>query len=132
MSDEAGWIRTYEHDLDYIESINGVSWADAPLPHPWHRCKTQTRGWFGLNYTERCACGATRYAARGPWMEKNETRHHRARDRRNARAPKETVTCRKCGASYEAVAGSHIARERLCSTCWADRLVHYAGRGRHE
>lgn len=124
------WVRTYEHGGDYIESLGGVLWADVPLPYPWHHCKAQTRGWFSLNYTERCACGATRYGAREPWIEKNETRHLRARERRDARAPKETVTCRDCGEPYEAVAGSRIARERLCSTCWADHLVRdYSEKG---
>ena len=126
------WVRTYEHDCDYIESVGGIAWQDAPLPYRWHRCRPQTRGWFGLNYTERCACGATRLDGRyGNWMEKNQTRRHRARDRRDERAPKETVTCRVCSKPYEAVAGSAIARERLCTDCWADRLVRdHAGPGR--
>jgi hypothetical protein len=117
------WVRTFENGLDYLESLDGVLWADAPLPYPWHHCQPQTRGLIGLNYTERCACGAIRMSARGPWVEKNQTRRHRAKARRDARAPKETVTCDQCGASYEAVAASPMARERLCTSCWGERFV---------
>jgi hypothetical protein len=122
MSGETGWVRTFEDGADYIESLDGVCWADAPLPYPWHRCEPQTRGWLGLNCSERCACGATRLDGRGPWMEKNQTRRDRARRRRNERAPKETVTCGICDKPYEAVAGSLQARERVCTSCWADLL----------
>lgn len=117
------WVRTYENGIDYSESLDGVIWADAPLPRRWHRCTPQTRGWLGANYTERCACGATRLRASGPWIYKNETRKGRKRQRREERAPKETVTCRKCGSTYEAVAGSLIAQQRLCTQCWAKRFV---------
>jgi hypothetical protein len=118
---EPGWVRTRTSDGGYVESLGGVLWADAPLPPRWHRCTTQTRGWIGLNWIERCACGATKLDGR--WIGKNETRHHRAQARKDARAPKETVTCRNCGQPYEAVAGSPIARARQCTTCWADDLI---------
>jgi len=123
------WVRTYEHDGNYVESVDGIAWADAPLPYPWHHCRPQTRGWMGRGYVERCACGATRLSSRGPWIEKNQTRRHRKRARRDTRAPKETVTCRVCVQPYEVVAGSAIARERLCSDCWADQLVRDAETG---
>jgi hypothetical protein len=117
------WIRTYENDGDYIESLGDVSWGDAPLPYLWHHCKPQTRGWFGLNYTERCACGATRLSARGAWLNKNETRRGRRKQQQDAKAPKVMVNCHACGRLYEAIVGSHIAREGLCNDCWAQRLV---------
>jgi hypothetical protein len=123
-----GWVRTYEHDADYIEAIDGISWSDAPLPPRLHLCFPQTRGWFSLNYTERCACGAIRLSAHGPWMEKNQTRRGRTRQRRDAKAPREAVTCAECGQPYEAITGSLMARERLCDRCWGDRLVREAGR----
>jgi hypothetical protein len=122
------WVRTYENGADYIESLDGVDWNDAPLPRRWHDCTAQTRGWMSLNYVERCACGAIRDSTREPWMEKNQTRHGRARARRDERAPKETVTCGSCGNDYEAVAGSPIAAARQCATCWGDDLVRTHGR----
>jgi len=124
---ETGWVRTFENGADYIESLGGIAWADVPLPYPWHHCKPQTRGWFGLSYTERCACGAARLDGRGPWMEKNQTRRSRARQRRDERAPKETVACGICDKPYEAVAGSRQARERLCTSCWGDLLIRDHG-----
>jgi hypothetical protein len=90
------WVRTYEHDGNYIES--------------------------------RCACGATRLSVHDPWMEKNQTRRQRAQARRDAKAPKETVTCRICGQPYEAIAGSPIAREQRCTSCWSDWYVRSHGR----
>jgi hypothetical protein len=125
------WVTTHKHGEGLrqttIEDLDGVSWHDAPLPSRWHHCKPQTRGWIGLNYTERCACGAIRLSARDPWMEKNQTRHGRARQRRDERAPKETVTCAICGQPYEAIAGSVKASERLCTDCWAKRLMREHG-----
>jgi hypothetical protein len=117
------WVRTYEKDLDYIESIGGVMWGDGPLPYPWHRCEPQTRGWMGLNYTERCNCGAIRLSTRGPWMERNSTRQDRKRRRREAKMPRVQVTCLDCGSTYEAIEGSRQAAGRMCTTCWGDKFV---------
>ena len=123
------WIRTYENGADFIESIDGIDWADAPLPYPWHKCWPQTRGWFGLNYTERCACGATRLDGRhGHWMEKNQTRSARKTRRPEAKRPRVQVTCGWCGKSYEAADGTAKAREKLCNECWAKQLVREHGR----
>lgn len=70
----ARWVRTYENGADYVESIDGIPWTDAPLPPARHACRPQTRGWFTLSYAERCACGAARSSVHGPWIEKNQTR----------------------------------------------------------
>ena len=67
------WVRTYENGLNYIESLGGVSWNDAGIPYPWHRCTAQTRGWISSGYIERCRCGAIRPDSVGPWAEKNQT-----------------------------------------------------------
>jgi hypothetical protein len=75
----ARWVRTYENGADYIESIDGIPWADAPLPPARHACQPQTRGWFTLSYVERCACGAARSSVHGPWIEKNQTRNQQKR-----------------------------------------------------
>jgi hypothetical protein len=120
------WVRTWEHNGNYTESIGGVDWHDAPLPYPWHQCFPQTRGWIGLTYVERCACGAIRGSTRGRWSERNQTRRDRRRQRRDAKAAKETVTCQECGQPYEAIAGSRKAHEQLCTSCWADRLIREA------
>jgi hypothetical protein len=123
------WVRTYEHNGDYIESIDGTDWADAPLPYPWHKCTPQTRGWFGLSYTERCACGATRLDGRyGHWMEKNQTRKARRKEQAEAKLPRVQVTCGECGQPYEAAAGTFIAREELCTDCWGKQFIaEYGG-----
>jgi hypothetical protein len=121
------WIRTFENGADYIESIDGIDWHDAPLPSRWHQCREQTRGWFGLNYVERCACGATRLRHSEPWMNKNETRQGRIRQRKDAKSRKVAVTCQECGQSYEAVAGSRIAGARQCNSCWSDDLLRSQG-----
>lgn len=127
---EQEWVTT--HDLGEglsnvtMESLGGVNWADAPLPSRWHRCTAQTRGWIGLDYTERCACGASRHE-RGPWIRKNETRKGQARERREDRLPRVQVTCRECGQGYEAAEGTRIARQRLCNNCWAGRFVGSGG-----
>lgn len=73
------WVRSYEKGSDYVESLGGVIWAEAPLPHWLHRCRVQTRGWIGLAYTERCPCGAMRTSPRSPWVSKNERRRARRR-----------------------------------------------------
>ena len=119
----SGWIRKDIGNNNYTESLDGIDWADAPLPRRWHRCRAQTRGWIGLSYVERCPCGGTRLEPRGRWMEKNQTRRQRARRERDERAPKETVTCRTCGKPYEDVAGSAIVAERLCTRCWSNALL---------
>jgi hypothetical protein len=66
------WVRTYENGLNYSESLGGVVWAEAPVPARWHRCQPQTRGRIGPDYIERCACGAIRDGACGPWARKND------------------------------------------------------------
>lgn len=72
-----GWVRTHEHGPNFIESLNGLDWYEAPLPPRWHRCKAQTRGYMTLNAIARCACGATYIM--GGWIGKNETRNMRRR-----------------------------------------------------
>jgi hypothetical protein len=119
----AKWVRTYESDTGYLESLGGVLWNDARLPYLRHRCSAQTRGWFGLNYTERCACGAVRFSHQGPWAERNQTRKARRRQRREDRLPRVRVTCRECGGSYEAADGTPRARARQCDTCWGAALT---------
>jgi hypothetical protein len=117
------WIRTYEHGPDWIESRGGVEWGHEKVPGRLHRCKAQTRAWMGAGYVERCNCGATRLATDDPWMERNQTRIARRRKQAEDRKPRVTVTCRVCLQPYECAQGSGIAREELCSSCWADRLV---------
>lgn len=71
------WIRSFTSGLNYVEDLNGVDWCEAPRPRRWHRCKPQTRGCFvrfQCEVVERCACGATRFDGRGPWMERNSRR----------------------------------------------------------
>jgi hypothetical protein len=77
MTAGINWVRTYEHGADYIESIDGTDWAHVPLPPRLHWCFPQTRGRFGLDYVERCACGAARLTPGGRWLEKNQTRKGR-------------------------------------------------------
>jgi hypothetical protein len=120
---ELEWVRTYEKGTDYIESIGGTNWSEGAVPFPWHRCEPQTRGYLDLSYVERCCCGAIRDRARGPWSDRNQTRRDRKRKRREAKMPREQVTCRECGQPYEAITGSVIAAERLCGQCWARNLV---------
>jgi hypothetical protein len=119
----ATWIRSYQENLDYIESLSGIMWNDAPLPPRWHRCGAQTRGWISLNYIERCPCGATRLAPGGRWTERNQTRKSQARRRREDRLPRVQVTCLNCGNPYEAAAGTRQARQQQCTACWADLFV---------
>lgn len=71
------WVRTYERGLDHLEALGGVHWFDAPLPRRRHQCQPQTRGFFGVNYVERCACGAYRESARLSWLNRNERREDR-------------------------------------------------------
>jgi hypothetical protein len=52
------------------EHVEGVGWHEAPIPRRWHRCRAQTRGWYGFDQIERCACGAIRYNRRR-WMDRN-------------------------------------------------------------
>lgn len=71
----AGWVREYTGtDGSFMDNLGGVAWHDAPLPRRWHFCERQTRGWFGLSYVERCACGATRLGRDRTWMERNSRR----------------------------------------------------------
>lgn len=54
--------------LDYIQHRDGVTWYDAPRPRRWrHKHIWQTRGRFGGDYIERCACGAAHEHA-GEWF----------------------------------------------------------------
>jgi hypothetical protein len=78
------WIRSYENGIDYVESIGGVMWGEAPLPRWLHRCRPQTRGMMGADYVERCNCGA--HGDGKTWAGKNETRRGRRRARRIARS----------------------------------------------
>jgi hypothetical protein len=71
------YIRTWQGQGEYLEHLNGVDWVDAPLPRRWHRCWAQTRGWFGLNIVERCACGAAKPGWSNRWINKNERRRER-------------------------------------------------------
>lgn len=126
------WVLTHEHGDGLsnvrIESINGVDWHAAPLPYPWHQCFPQTRGWIGLNYTERCACGAIRFSARERWMDRNATRKARKKAAAEAMLPRVQVTCQACGQPYEAGEGSRQAADELCTRCWADALVRTYGK----
>jgi hypothetical protein len=76
-----GWVRSWESGRSYMESLNGLHWADAPTPCWLHRCRAQTRAQLGRRYVEQCACGAMRRRERGWWGGKNETRRHRVRIR---------------------------------------------------
>jgi len=62
-----------------VQDVGGVPWYNAPLPRRWHRCRRQTYGWIGMDYVERCACGAMRLSGRGGWMDKNERRKSHVR-----------------------------------------------------
>lgn len=120
------WVRTFERGTDFVESLNGVMWAEARLPFWWHHCQAQTRASFNSGYIERCACGASRLTPDGPWLERNQTRRRRRRARRDANLPRVQVICGDCGLSYEAAEGTPRAGQRLCDNCWADQLT--AGR----
>lgn len=58
-----------------IHDLGGVHWYEAPVPHPFHRCTPQTRGYVRFDYIERCACGAARYSRTGPWARRNDRRN---------------------------------------------------------
>ena len=120
------WTRAYENGTDYIESLNGVEWNKAPLPLPWHRCRTQTRGRLGFDYVERCACGATRLS--GHWIERNQTRKTRARKRKEDRLPRVQVACQECGSTYEAAKGSRMAAKKQCTDCWGAAFIKSNGK----
>lgn len=55
-----------------IEHKDNIPFWQAPVPRRWHKCSAQTRGWSGLNFVERCACGAIRFE--GCWIERNSRR----------------------------------------------------------
>jgi hypothetical protein len=59
---------------DWIEHLHGVDWYDAPVPPHRHTCWPQTRGWIDGEMSERCACGAFRYADLGVWIDRNTRR----------------------------------------------------------
>lgn len=64
--DSNGRYRTVEITSDLVRNIDGVEWADAPVPPRRHSCWPQTVA-LGV---ARCACGATR-APSGMWIERN-------------------------------------------------------------
>lgn len=69
------WMLAYwqwPHGMGYLEHLGGIGWSDAPVPHRWHRCRPQTRGWMQC-FVERCACGATRLD-QSHWMQRNQRR----------------------------------------------------------
>lgn len=60
-----------------IWHTDGIQWWEAKIPRRWHKCKPQTQGWLGLDFIERCACGAigrTGPGGRHIWMERNARR----------------------------------------------------------
>lgn len=67
---EVQWDREWVGDLDYVEHRGSVWWHDTAVPRRWHRCRAQSRGWVGLNYYERCACGGLNINRWG-WVERN-------------------------------------------------------------
>lgn len=69
MSEE--WIDSWRQGSEFLQHLGGVDWMDAPKPRRWHKCKPQTRGEFGLELVERCACGGARLFGFGPWVERN-------------------------------------------------------------
>lgn len=80
---ELQWVYTYRHHYDYVESLGGVSWSDAPLP-PWlHLCTPQTRSRIGGGYAERCRCGAARQDPECRWAGRNQRRRARRGERRS-------------------------------------------------
>jgi hypothetical protein len=56
-----------------ISHHDDLSWHDAPVPTINHDCWAQTQGWVGLNFFERCPCGAIRENRRF-WMGRNTKR----------------------------------------------------------
>ena len=65
------YVTDYSHGLEFLEHLGGVSWADAPRPRRWHRCKPQTRGFFHGRMTYRCACGAAAVDWPEIWINRN-------------------------------------------------------------
>jgi hypothetical protein len=62
-----------------ITNKDGMSWSDAPLP-PWlHRCRIWSSGVDEFDFIGRCPCGAIYIM--GGWINKNETRISRLKDR---------------------------------------------------
>jgi len=59
---------------EFLESLNGIDWAEAPKPFRWHRCRVQTRGRFDGELVERCPCGAVQLDGDGVWFERNRRR----------------------------------------------------------
>ena len=55
------------------EHLNGIPWYNATIPHRFHRCKPQTKGWLNwLTRIQRCSCGAINMGH--GWAEKNSRR----------------------------------------------------------
>jgi len=136
------WVRSHERGPDYVESLGGTPWHEAPLPRWWHRCAPRTRAQFAGsgNYVERCACGAARLGGDRPWLERNETRRARARARWAATwRHRGAACCRECGKPYEPGAGVALRPVKLdgswlCAGCgqhlrsWAEAFVLFGGR----
>lgn len=72
------WVRFYQDGSYYAENLDGIHWADAPIPWRWHRCHKWSRAYFDTGYVERCACGGIRVNL-GPWLERNSRLHQRKR-----------------------------------------------------
>lgn len=75
--DADGFVLAYRSPDESTEvwHLDGVAWADAPLPRRFHRCRPQTKGTTGFFIrVQRCACGAYRdnYLI---WIRRNERRH---------------------------------------------------------
>lgn len=69
------YVVEYEN-LEYcltVKNLDGVSWADAPLPRRWHRCWAQTVCMDRGTFIARCACGAMQMNGDG-WGLRNERR----------------------------------------------------------
>jgi hypothetical protein len=64
------WVTEYSHGAEYVENLDGVSWADAPRPRWWHRCRAQTTAMLDRAFISRCACGASRVNG-GWWYGRN-------------------------------------------------------------
>lgn len=62
--------RWLDHDIWHLD---GVSWIDAPVPSKLHSCWTQTRGWTGITFVRRCACGGISINGE-MWLRRNERR----------------------------------------------------------
>lgn len=122
------WVRTFEHGIQYVEDVEGISWADAPTPRWLHRCAPQTRAWLRDHYTQRCSCGAARNVVQGRWTRKNEVRRHACRDRLLGLLPHVPATCGRCSKTYKARLGTRRVRGHLCDKCWATMFMATAAR----